>query len=384
MVVAVVISSLTTWVAAQQIRSPAEEAARTAPPTPSPILVPVEEKVLTSRVVTRGTGQYGSLEELTVTPSALKSGTRVITSLPAAGAVVGVGDVLLTISGRPVLALVGEQPAHRDLGLGMSGADVEQLEQSLADAGVNPGAVDGTWDVATSVAVALLYVRHGYRPVVATEAQLRQARPREAGMVEGTRARPGVQLPADEMVFVPQAPLRVAEVPGAVGGRPDGPLVSVTSSQVEVTAALPIEQAALVKPGAQAVLDEPAVGINATGRVAAVADRPGTGGADQFHVAVRVTVDNPPPTLVGTSVRITLPIESTEQAQLTVPVSAVSLGPDGGSRVQVADSGDFRFVPVTTGLSADGYVAITPADGERLAAGDEVVVGFENPPQAEG
>jgi hypothetical protein len=186
------------------------------------------------------------------------------------------------------------------------------------------------------------------------------------------------------MVFVPQAPLRVAEVPGVVGGRPDGPLVSVTSSQVEVTAALPIEQAALVKPGAQAVLDEPAVGINATGRVAAVADRPGTDGADQFHVAVRVTVDNPPPTLVGTSVRITLPIESTEKAQLTVPVSAVSLGPDGGSRVQVADSGDFRFVPVTTGLSADGYVAITPADGERLAAGDEVVVGFENPPRAEG
>ena len=40
----VVLSAGTTWIASAQIRSQAEVAARTAPPAPSPILVPVESK----------------------------------------------------------------------------------------------------------------------------------------------------------------------------------------------------------------------------------------------------------------------------------------------------------------------------------------------------
>src|SRR3989304_5955800 len=42
------------WVASLRIESPADVAARAAPPTPSPILVPVEERVLNSNIVTRG------------------------------------------------------------------------------------------------------------------------------------------------------------------------------------------------------------------------------------------------------------------------------------------------------------------------------------------
>ena len=47
------------WLAGSQIESPAEAAARTAPPTPSPILVPVEKRVLSSSIVTRGTARFG-------------------------------------------------------------------------------------------------------------------------------------------------------------------------------------------------------------------------------------------------------------------------------------------------------------------------------------
>ena len=384
MAVAVVVSSVATWVAAERIRSPAEAAARTAPPAPTPILVPVEEKVLTTRVVARGTGQYDALDEVGVVASRLKSGARVVTSLPEPGAVVSVGDVLLTISGRPVFVLVGAQPAHRDLGPGMSGPDVRQLEESLLQAGLSPGAVDGVYDAATGSAVEAMYRRHGHEPLVADERQLERSRPAEAGLAAGAWARAGVQLPSDEMVFVASAPLRVAEVPSAVGNAPDGPLVSVTGSAVVVGAALPIEQAQLVRVGTEVVVDEPAVGIHATGRVAAVADRPGTDGADQFHVAVRVAVDDPPPSLVGTSVRLTMPIESTGKARLTVPVSAVSLAPDGGSRVQVADGDTFRYVPVETGLSADGFVVVAPAGDARLAVGDRVTVGVESAPAAGG
>ncbi|MGH9004712.1 MAG: peptidoglycan-binding domain-containing protein, partial [Acidimicrobiia bacterium] len=282
---AAVLASVTTWVGVAQIRSPAEAAARTAPPEPSPILVPVVEQVLTTKVVTRGTASYGSPREIRVVPSPLKSGPRVITTLPDPGAVVASGDVLLTISGRPVFLFDGARPAHRDLGPGMSGEDILQLEQGLKAAGFDPGAVDGTYDQTTGHAVASLYGHHGAHPVVATETQLARARPAESELVAGTRAHSGVQLPADEVVFVPSAPVRVSELLAGPGAPPDGALLKVTGSQVVIDGSVPIEHAPLLKAGSPVVIDEPALGINASGRLTRVADRPGTDGADAFHVA---------------------------------------------------------------------------------------------------
>lgn len=374
-VATVVVSSVATWFANERIQSPAEAAARTAPPTPSPILVPVEQRVLTTRIVSRGTGHYGSPRELVVAPSALKDGPQVVTKRPSVGAVIDEGDVLMTISGRPILVLDGAQPSYRDLGPGMSGPDVRQLEAALKRSGIDPGPVDGRYDQATGSGVARLYARHGFRPVVATSGQLAAVRPTEAELVAGARASGGVQLPADEVVFVRGTPLRVAKAGVGLGVAPDGPVATVTDSVVAVDGALPVDQAQLVKVGAEVLLDEPALGIKANGRVSHVAPRPGTRGADQFHVFFQVVVPDPPPALVGTSVRLTVPFKSTRKAQLVVPLSAVSLGPDGASRVQRSDGGTLRFVPVEPGLSADGYVAVTP-DGP-LAVGDLVVVGFE-------
>ena len=107
-----------------------------------------------------------------------------------------------------------------------------------------------------------------------------------------------------------------------------------------------------------------------------VAEQPGSDGADGFHVFFEVVVHDPPVALIGASVRLTVPIESTSEAVLAVPVSAVSLGPDGLSRVQRSVGSTLEFVQVETGLSADGYVAVTPTSG-ALAAGDLVVIGFE-------
>jgi peptidoglycan hydrolase-like protein with peptidoglycan-binding domain len=291
--------------------------------------------------------------------------------------------VLATVSGRPVFLLAGRMPAFRDLGPGMSGRDVAQLERSLRRLGLAPGAVDGSYDAATGAAVARLYRRHGFQPVVATEATLASARPAEAGLVAGWSAQPGVQLPSDEVVFVGSGPLRVTELPSPVGSRSEGVLVTVTASDVVIDGQLRVEQAGRVRPGAKVLVDEPTLGIAARGRVTSVAGRPGTNGADGFHVSFQVRVTNPPAALVGASVRLTIPIRSTRTAQLTVPVTAVSLGPDGGSRVERSAGGRSSFVAVRTGLSADGFVGITPVHG-GLAAGDRVVVGFESGPRAEG
>jgi peptidoglycan hydrolase-like protein with peptidoglycan-binding domain len=375
-VATVAVSSLITWIANQQIRSPAEAAAQSAPPAPAPILVPVEKQVLAAKVVTRGTAHYGSPRKLSVAPSSLKTGPRIITSLPRAGSSIGEGQVLLTISGRPVFLFRGGQPSYRDLGPGMSGQDVKQLENALERSSLDPGQVDGLYDAETAGAVEALYRRHQLQPVVATEAQLAAARPLEAELVEGMRAESGVQLPADEVIFVSTTPLRVTALPAAVGAPPSGALVTVTGTSVVIDGLLPVEQAGRVRRGAEVVIDEPALGINASGKVSRVAGRPGTNGADNFHVSFEVAVEDPPAALIGASVRLTVPIRSTRRAELTVPLSAVSLGPDGGSRVQLAAGQESDFVPVQTGLSADGYVSVTPLEGD-LAAGDLVVVGFE-------
>ena len=373
---AVVVSSAATWVAAEQIRSPAEEAARTAPPQASPILVPVVEQVLSTRVVTRGTAHYGSPRELRVTPSALKDGVAVVTRLVSAGTVVSSGEVVATISGRPVFVLEGRQPSYRDLGPGMTGADVGQLERALRRIGLPTGRVDGVYDAATEAAVSALYRRHGFEPLVATDAQVAAARPPEAALVPGAQGWGGVQLPADEVVFVAHAPLRVTELKAGVGGSPDRPLATVTDSDVVVDGFVRVEQSARLHRGAKVLVEEPALGIDTVGRVRSVAPRPGTNGADGFHVFFQVAVPRPPSALVGASVRLTVPIRSTQSARLTVPVSAVSQGADGGARVQRSVQGKLEFVPVETGFSADGYVSVVPTEG-TLAPGDRVVVGFK-------
>ncbi len=373
---AVMVSSLVTWSATTVIRSPAEAAARTAPPQPSPILVPVEERQLATTVVSRGTGRYGSPRQLEVTPSRLKAGSQVVTTLPGLGSVMSRGAVLLTISGRPTFLLDGAQPAYRDLGPGMTGQDVRQLEQALQRLGLAPGRVDGTYDYDTAVAVDRLYRKHGYRPVIATEQQLADVRPREAEMIAGARSRAGIQVPSDEVIFAPATPVRITERKVVTGASPEGVLLTVTDSVVAVDGAVPVEQAKLVKAGLEVKIDEPALGITASGKVSSVAPRPGTNGADGFHVWFSVIVSDPPPALVGASVRLTIPITTTGQAGLAVPASAISLAPDGTSRVQRSVDGALGFVTVAPGLSAAGYVAVTSPKGE-LAAGDLVVVGFE-------
>jgi hypothetical protein len=74
---------------------------------------------------------------------------------------------------------------------------------------------------------------------------------------------------------------------------------------------------------------------------------------------------------------LTIPIESTKGAVTAVPVSAVSLAADGSSRVQVERNGKLEYVVVEPGMVADGYVEVTPVNGE-LKPGQMVVVGTEN------
>jgi hypothetical protein len=72
---------------------------------------------------------------------------------------------------------------------------------------------------------------------------------------------------------------------------------------------------------------------------------------------------------------VTIPIKSTSGKVLAVPVAALSSGSDGASRVEVLRNGKVELIPVTVGLTADGFAQVTPKGDAKLSEGDQVVVG---------
>ncbi len=479
-----VVAAVGGWLAGSRIVSPAEAAARTAPPTPSPILVPVEGRVLSSNIVTRGTARFGLPQPISIALSALKARAGLITKLPARNTQLVEGSVMFSASGRPVFMLQGEIPAYRDLVPGISGSDVRQLESGLARLGFDPGAIDETYDEQTSAAVAKWYSSAGWEPMGPTAEQLANIRTLEQSLADASRSKlaassalaieaarvsaeyskksaaadiatkisdralvaldprttrtqrdaadaqlevarvaavsaklqgelavqaamnaqkaaeldaqlaeektarlaaeldlakrkAGVQVPVDEIVFIAAPPVRVEQVTAHVGDAASGPIMTVTDNQLAIDSSLALHAAPLVTPGMPVAIDEQALGIKAKGVVERVAPTPGTQGVDGYHVYFEVRVVETSTPLEGISLRLTIPIKSTKGAVTAVPISALSLSADGTSRVQVQDNGALKYVVVEPGLSADGFVEVTPING-TLSPGQLVVVGFEN------
>lgn len=79
--------------------------------------------------------------------------------------------------------------------------------------------------------------------------------------------------------------------------------------------------------------------------------------------------------LDGENVLVTVQTGQTEGPVLTVPVAAIVSTASGTSYVTLAGArGQQTQVPVTPGLSENGFVQVTPAKPGALAAGDRVVV----------
>ncbi len=184
-----------------------------------------------------------------------------------------------------------------------------------------------------------------------------------------------IQVPADELVFLPNLPVRVDEVKLKVGDQVNGPVMTVTNATLVIDSALSAADAKLVRRRAAVAINAPDLGVRAKGVVTEVATTPGTRGVDPQRFFVEVSASDVPPTLVGVSVVMTITVSTTGSEVLAVPASALSVAADGRSRVQVqVAQGDVREVTVTPGLAAKGLVAITPSSGS-LSAGDLVVVG---------
>ena len=274
--------------------------------------------------------------------------------LPTPGEIAAAdSDVAVAVANRDTVILAGE----RSVAEATATAD-----EAAGDVAVKQAELDAAGTALTN-ADATVGSRTTLVDLAAEEADL-------------ARRGAGVQVPADEVVFVAAVPVRVSELLLGLGDSVVGGLMTVTDALVHVDAALPVEDAGLIEVGMAVQIDEPDLGISAEGVVAAVADGPGTNGVDGFHVYADINVDTAPSNLVGASVRLTIPVGSTGDAVLAVPVSALTLGPDGSSRVQRQVAGSPEYVGVEAGLSADGFVEVV-GTSDVLHAGDLVVIGFE-------
>lgn len=455
-------------IAGTQIRSAADAAGRIPPPEASLITVPVELRTLETRVVTRGDASFAGAVQ--VEPEVGGDAPAVVTGqVPEVGAELDEGDVLIEITGRPVIILAGELPMYRSLAPGMSGPDVEQLEQTLRRLGLDPGTVDTRYTAATGQAVARLFQRAGYpapepdpdvaaqldaaRDAVAdaedavTQAE-RALRDASAGPSESERVaaqnevdrarralddarregdpaaiadaedalevaeaqqrellrepdtsleqaaleeardnldtarrelseaqgRAGTPLPAAEVVYVETLPRRVDEVLVERGDIVDGPVMSISGADLNVTIRVDAADHRLLSEGMTALIDLPGGG-QVEGTITTIRSAQGEE-ASGFEAVItpEELSDEQVRELREANVRVTIPINSTEGDVLAVPLAALTAGPGGEARVEVQREGGTELVEVEVGLSAEGYAEVTPVGG-TLAEGDLVVVG---------
>ena len=405
------------------VKSPQQIAADTAAPPATVITAKVVSQILTSSVQMRGVvypaTQYDVYPSAPEADAATGTGSTAggsatggtspgavfISRLDvAAGQTISNGEQLAEIDGEPLFALVGRVPAWRDITPGESGPDVAELQKALAALGYyQDGDTPGFFGTATQDAVSAYYEHLGYTP------------PAAGG------------VPMTDVIFMPSLPAKVIAVKGAKGQQPGQPFLELAArGSLALTGELSPAYAAQVKPGLKVKLFDEVTGIRAAGTIAEVgtattiapvgtivnvgggsasvsaAGSAGSGsagsgstgsgstgaaagsgnsgsaanpGATPF-IPLTVNPSNPlPAALNGENVLVTVDTGRTEGPVLTVPVAAIVTTGSGTSYVTVAGGhGKQTQVPVTPGISENGYVQVTPVTAGKLGAGDSVVV----------
>ncbi len=203
----------------------------------------------------------------------------------------------------------------------------------------------------------------------------------------------GTVLPAGEVVFLPSLPITFTSVNASVGAAPPSDAIAeVSSTDTEITGSVSKADASLLVIGSPATIQVPDLGVEVGGTLTEIrkptqstdGSNGGNGGSTSDRLEVVVVADDSSQLMPGYSVRIGVTVSSTDGEVLAVPVAAVFVGADGTSKVEVertAALGDrpavTELVDVEVGLSAQGYIEITPT-GKNLVEGDRVVVGSDS------
>jgi hypothetical protein len=187
----------------------------------------------------------------------------------------------------------------------------------------------------------------------------------------------GTWLPAGEVVFLKAMPVRVDAVSVSRGSVIEGSFITVSGSELALRSSVSERDAPRVEVGMEVEIENPETGESIIGVISQKADRAGTDGVAQDRIYLEITPSELPEEIIGTNVRVTIPVSSTGGEVLAVPAAALSATANGSTILQV-ENGDrtLRTVTVEAGLAAGGLVEVTAIEGQ-LAEGDLVVVGRE-------
>ena len=307
----------------------------------------VRRRSLSSRTSVSGTlGYAGSY-------SVVNQAAGAATSLPNAGQIVRRGQVLYGVAGQPVILLYGRIPAYRVLKLGMTGADVAQLNANLVALGyAASSALDPSSDSFSAA------TKYGLKQLQA------------ALSIKQT----GVLGPG-QAVFLPQS-LRITQVIATLGtmAAPGSVIAQASSVTRQVTVNLDAAQQSTVRQGNRVVITLP--DNSATPGVVSSVGKVATSGSSgtptvpvyiaPLHPSATGSLDKAP-----VQVQITT---ATVRRALVVPVDAVLALAGGGNAVEaVRANGVHRLVPVTLGLFDDS-AGLVQVSGPGLFAGERVVI----------
>ncbi|MER6999766.1 peptidoglycan-binding domain-containing protein [Streptomyces sp. NPDC000410] len=273
-----------------------------------------------------------------------------LTRLPKPGAEITRGKVLYAVDNQPVVVLYGSLPAYRALAEGSEGPDVRQLEENLAALGHTGFTPDEEYTEATAKAVRRWQDDLGLN---------------RTGTVELGR-----------VVFTADA-IRVADLEAEAGDQtgPGRSVLSYTGTANAVTAELDSSDRRLAEQGSPVGVTLPD-GAVVHGTVAEVStvSKPAEG-QKKAETKIRVIValaDARARKAVRAydeaGVHVTFTADTRENV-LTVPVSALLALAEGGFGVELVKGSTSTYVPVTTGLFADGRVEIS---GSGISQGAEV------------
>lgn len=305
----------------------------------------VTQETLLDTSTTAGELGFGSA----TTASSRLTGT--VTDLPKVGDTVKRGESLYEVDDVPVSLMYGSLPAYRELRTGVEGADVKQLETNLAAMGYVGFDVDEEFTSNTAAAVK---------------------RWQEDRDLEET----GV-VALGSVVFAP-AKVRIASLTAEEGSAtaPGQEVLSFTGTSKAVTVEIDTEDQRLAKKGRKVTVELPN-GETVTGVISDVSTvvKPAEDPSQDDETKVEVTVDIPgkkaqklSAPFAMAAVNVTFTIDLRENV-LTVPVAALLALQEGGFGLEVVKDGTSSYVPVDTGLFADGKVEVS---GKGISPGTVV------------
>ncbi|MFI0483089.1 peptidoglycan-binding protein [Actinomadura sp. 9N215] len=274
-----------------------------------------------------------------------------LTNLPESGDEITRGHALYEVDGDPVVLMYGSKPSYRPLRIGTEGSDVKRFEANLSALGYDGFTVDDEYTADTADAVQewqddigvaetgivdLGRVAFADGPVRVDTVQANAGEPAAPGkkVLDYTGTAKAVTVELDT------ADQRMAK---------EGAAVEVTLPEDKTVAAKIDEVTTVIEPGEQN--EDPTTKVEVTIWLASGKAKKAAAGYALASVDVTFTAGE-------------------RESVLTVPVSALVALREGGFGVEVVNGGTSSYVPVETGLFADGKVEVS---GQGIAEG--VLVG---------